>query len=188
MKVIRKTYAVRGLVEWKASIPVGRGKLIIHFTGGAFTAYGVTPAEYKTDNPAIQAIIENSAYFRNGRITLEGGIPVGDVPDTARTAGAVPSPDGTAHAAAVNTDNAPAVEDEVKSGQAEDATPAQEAGESAADDGPSLENMEVSCFEDARQHLMENYGYTSSAVRTKASVRKLAAANGIRFFIDGEEL
>jgi len=70
---MRNTYGVKGLMEWECQIRNGKTLLHVTFTGGTQTEYGVTPAKYSTDNPVIQRIIENSDYFKRGRITLLGG-------------------------------------------------------------------------------------------------------------------
>lgn len=57
-------------MEWHARIPVGNGAMHVDFTDGAITGYGVTPAEFTTQNPVVQAIIEKSDYFREGKIFL----------------------------------------------------------------------------------------------------------------------
>lgn len=62
------TYGVLGLMEWNALIPVGRSTLRVHFSGGTVTGFGVTPAKFTTDNPAVQLLIEQSHWFRSGRI------------------------------------------------------------------------------------------------------------------------
>ena len=67
---MRKTYAIRGLMEFQALIPAGRSTVRIPFTGGALSGYGVTPATYRTTDPAIQHLIEASPDFRRGRIIL----------------------------------------------------------------------------------------------------------------------
>lgn len=64
----RKTYGVTGLMEWHAILTAGKAKVHVDFTGGALTGYGVTPAEYSTEDPFIQAVIENSSYYKTGRI------------------------------------------------------------------------------------------------------------------------
>jgi hypothetical protein len=66
----KKTYGVRGLMDWNCLIHVGKAKVHIPFTGGTLSAYGVTPAEYTTDNPMVQAVIENSDYFKQGKIQI----------------------------------------------------------------------------------------------------------------------
>lgn len=73
------TYGVVGLIDWKAKIPVGRARISVHFTGGALTKYGVTPAEFTTANPMMQRIIEDSAYYRSGRITVLRTVGEADV-------------------------------------------------------------------------------------------------------------
>lgn len=67
---MRKTYAIRGLMEFQALIPAGRSTVRIPFTGGALSGYGVTPATYRTSDPALQHLIEASPDFRKGRIIL----------------------------------------------------------------------------------------------------------------------
>lgn len=70
MKKILKVYGARGLMEWMVNIPLGKSHITFHFTDGNKTAYGVTPAKYQTENPIYQKAIENSKFFKDGRITL----------------------------------------------------------------------------------------------------------------------
>lgn len=65
---MRKTYAVRGMLDYQIDIPAGAARFRISFSGGAFTKYGNIPAYYATSDPAIQQIIENSKPYREGRI------------------------------------------------------------------------------------------------------------------------
>lgn len=67
---MQKTYAVKGLMEFQALIPAGRSVIRVPFTGGSLSGYGVTPATFTTSDPAMQHLIELSADFRRGRITL----------------------------------------------------------------------------------------------------------------------
>lgn len=76
--MIRKTYGVSGLMDWTTQIKAGKGSVSVHFTGGALTAYGVTPAKYSTSNPFFQSVIENSKQFKSGRIELLGTMEVLD--------------------------------------------------------------------------------------------------------------
>lgn len=66
----KKTYGVQGYMEWQALIRCGKATVTVHFSGGSLTGYGVTPAEFTTENPMTQAIIENSDYFKKGKIFL----------------------------------------------------------------------------------------------------------------------
>ena len=255
MKIYRKTYGVRNLVEWQANIPVGKGRLIVHFTGGSITAYGVTPAVFKTEDPIHQAIIENSGYFKSGRIFLmksdfikEVADPVPAAPAAAPAPAASPAPGVSAPAPKVQAPApaaAPAPTDEEKTEPAKEETPAAPAetttpaapaeeaeqdpgtapapetvqtpapaaapapaaspapaGDKSEDDedaekggaveaGTDEEGFKIvkaSCFEDVRQYLIKNYGFTPSAVRTKALAKAKATANKVKFLIDGKEL
>lgn len=67
-KMIKKTYGVKGLVEWFCEVESGSAKFRFPFTGGAITAIGITPAEYTTDNPVKQYVIEHSSYYQSGKI------------------------------------------------------------------------------------------------------------------------
>lgn len=67
---MKKTYGVIGMMEWNALIPAGRTTVRVHFTGGTVTGYGVSPATFTTDNPAVIHLIEHSHWFRNRKIML----------------------------------------------------------------------------------------------------------------------
>lgn len=184
-------------MEWQANIPVGKGRLIIHFAGGTRTAYGVTPATYKTEDPIRQVIIEKSDYFRSGRIFLVKSNFIKEVPDPVPSASA--QKPATVEAPAQQS--GPTVPD---SGEPADINPSSEdAGiipveqnNSDADNGQKEisidENgfaiVEVTCTEDARRYLIDNFGFTPSAVRTKDFIRNKAAANKIKFTVNGAEL
>lgn len=68
--VFKKTYGVSGLIDWQAQIKAGKATLVVTFTGGGLTSYGVTPAQYTTENLLYQRIIENSKEFASGKIKL----------------------------------------------------------------------------------------------------------------------
>ncbi|MDE6717464.1 MAG: hypothetical protein K2J70_04645 [Muribaculaceae bacterium] len=65
---MKTTYGVRGMMEWVALIPSGRNIVRVRFTGGSLSGYGVVPACFTTDNPVVMRLIENSGYFRRGKI------------------------------------------------------------------------------------------------------------------------
>lgn len=66
----KKTYGVDGLIDWQTEIRAGKARLVVSFSGGGLTSFGVTPATYTTDNLLYQHIIENSAQFKSGKIRL----------------------------------------------------------------------------------------------------------------------
>ena len=70
MTTIKKTYGVKGLMEWVARIQCGKTTINVPFTGGTLTGYGESEAEYTTENPVVQAVIEKSDYFKSGRIRV----------------------------------------------------------------------------------------------------------------------
>ena len=72
----KKTYGVSGLMEWQCLIVSGGVKYHFPFTDGAMTAFGVTAAKYTTENPIFQNVIENSEWFKRGRIKLLKTIPL----------------------------------------------------------------------------------------------------------------
>lgn len=76
----KKTYGVSGLIDWQANIKAGKASLVVNFTGGGLSSYGVTPAEYTTENILYQKIIENSKYFKLGKIVLLRSIPLDGTP------------------------------------------------------------------------------------------------------------
>ena len=65
---MKATYGVYGLIDWSAALTFGKASLIVHFTGGAMTKYGITPAVYSTSDAVMQKLIEGSEYYRMGRI------------------------------------------------------------------------------------------------------------------------
>lgn len=70
---MKKTYFVRDLIEWKIILPlnsVQKPFVEIEFTGGSHTGYGITPARFTTEDPVIQARLEASKWFANGRIYI----------------------------------------------------------------------------------------------------------------------
>lgn len=77
----KKTYGVSGLIDWQAQIKAGKASLIVTFTGGGLTSYGVTPAQYTTENILFQKIIENSREFRAGKIKLIRTVPLSETAD-----------------------------------------------------------------------------------------------------------
>lgn len=77
----KKTYGVSGLIDWQAQLKAGKASLVITFTGGGLTSYGVTPAQYTTENILYQKVIENSKEFKNGKIKLLRTVPLSATAD-----------------------------------------------------------------------------------------------------------
>ena len=82
MKVL-KIYGVRHLMEWQCVIVHNGAKFHFAFTDGASTGYGVTPAKFRTSNPVLQQVIEQSNYFKSGKIFIEKKIVLEKDPEVA---------------------------------------------------------------------------------------------------------
>lgn len=141
-------------MEWQACIKCGGASVGIHFTGGSQTAYGVNPAKYTTEDPAIQAIIENSGYFKEGRIVL-----LSDV-------------EGSGAYSIVD-----AVEPEEAQAEEEKAVAPEEDAATVAD----VKTIEVACLDDAKQYLVDNFGIAVRNLRSKKAIEDAATQNGIVF-------
>lgn len=178
------TYGAPRLVDWVAQIKVGGASVRVHFTGGALTSYGVTPAEYTTSNPFIQKVIENSSYFKEGRIivqrraTIEG--PKKSAPKAKPKVQPVPQPTPEPQpkaeepVAETSTPVSAASEAEAEPGSEQEA----EVGESS---GVGLTKIEVSCLPDAQAYIQENFNIASYKVRNCETAQKIGAEHGIEF-------
>ena len=156
-----------GLTDWQCEIPVGKARATVHFTGGAMTSYGVTPAEYTTCDPVRQKIIEGSRYFKEGRIKLlrKTGEPE---PAKEKAKAAI--------TAAAETEKATDNPAEMPAGEV--------ATELAAEDiSAEAEPVEVavSCLTDAQNYLRDNFGIPTSKSRSIEKALALGAENGVKF-------
>lgn len=172
----KKTYGVSGLMEWHAVIPAGKAQVHIHFSGGALTGYGVTPAEYSTANPVIQRVIENSSYFRSGKIAILREVEVMERPMAVVGAAEIPQPTGP-----LATGGGPAAVS--PSTQQEGADQAQDEDGLAAEDDGRMDGavVSVSDLDEAREYLMEKYKISGSALKSKKSILETAQNIGVTF-------
>lgn len=177
----RKTYGVPRLVDWGAQIKAGGATVRVHFTGGALTAYGVTPAEYTTEDPFIQRVIEQSSHFRAGRIILlrEAGSEEPTPRKRKRGKDTVVHPEERTGGGAAEAEKpaTPSPEDEARD---EEATPA-EGGEPTTAQESGMEVVEVTCLQDAQAYLQEHYGIASHKVRTCEAAQQAGNEHGVRF-------
>lgn len=178
------TYGAPRLVDWVAQIKVGAASVRVHFTGGALTSYGVTPAEFTTSNPFIQKVIENSYYFKEGRIkvlrraTIEE--PKKPAPKAKPKVQPAPQP-------------APAPQPKAEEPVAETSAPVEAKPQEAAEPEPAAEaqaeeaeangitKVPVTCLPDAQAYLQENFNISSYKVRSCEIAQKIAAEHGIQF-------
>ena len=188
--MIRKTYGVSGLMDWTTQIKTGKVSVSVHFTGGALTAYGVTPAKYSTSNPFFQSVIENSEQFKSGRIMLLGEM---EVPDDAATKARKARKAAKAAEKPAKEEQSPVTETTVPETPApvvdEPVTPTTPAKESPAEseqptdetqdetlqgDGDDADGGKIMVADkpDAIEYLKERFpekGYTAVKLRTKTA-------------------
>lgn len=187
------TYGAPRLVDWVAQIKVGSATLRIHFTGGALTSYGITPAEYTTANPFIQRVIEQSNYFKEGRIIHLRRMEIADTgmsnPMCKAKFKAQPqaySPAESAEPVAETQVSAVAKEAETAVGDvastvAEDtASVAEESREEGEADADYIE-VSTTCLPDAQAYLQEKFGISSYKIRSYEAAQRAASEHGIRF-------
>lgn len=211
MNAKRKTYGVSGYMEWVALIECGKATVKVHFSGGSLTGYGVTPAEFTTQNPMTQAIIENSKEFKSGKIFLlreiegtgkfkefvrgqhanEGNHLGGQAATASAIAGTALDADGTSKTpAAASADDEEPMSDPIND---EETEPADDENSTDASEAETVEDSEatvtadgmaiidVTDIDDARDYLCENFGIARSSLRTNVSVPRVAKEHNIVF-------
>lgn len=211
MNAKRKTYGVSGYMEWVALIECGKATVKVHFSGGSLTGYGVTPAEFTTQNPMTQAIIENSKEFKSGKIFLlreiegtgkfkefvrgqhanEGNHLGGQAATASAIAGTALDADGTSKApTAASVDDEEPMSDPIND---EETEPSDDENSTDASEAETVEYSEatvtadgkaiidVTDLDDARDYLCENFGIARSSLRSNVSVYRAAEEHNIVF-------
>jgi hypothetical protein len=211
MNAKRKTYGVSGYMEWVALIECGKATVKVHFSGGSLTGYGVTPAEFTTQNPMTQAIIENSKEFKSGKIFLlreiegtgkfkefvrgqhanEGNHLGGQAATASAIAGTALDADGTSKApTTASVDDEEPMDDPIND---EETEPADEEESTDDTEAETVEDSEatvtadgkaiidVTDLDDARDYLCENFGIARSSLRSNVSVYRAAEEHNIVF-------
>lgn len=198
-------------MEWVALIECGKATVKVHFSGGSLTGYGVTPAEFTTQNPMTQAIIENSKEFKSGKIFLlreiegtgkfkefvrgqhanEGNHLGGQAATASAIAGTALDADGTSKTPKVEPTDADEPtgdlinDEDTESADDEISTDASEA-ETVEDSEATVTAdgkaiIDVTDIDDARDYLCENFGIARSSLRSNVSVFRAAKEHNIVF-------
>lgn len=187
--MIRKTYGVSGLMDWTTQIKVGKGAVSVHFTGGALTAYGVTPAKYSTSNVFFQNVIENSEQFKSGRIQLLSVMEVADdAAEKARkarlAAKAASMPIMEGQCSAQTSEEGQTTSDPDDAEQTQDATAGEHDGDSSDGGDGADGSIRVPDKMEAIEYLKEHFpekGYTSTKLRTQTAFQTACAECGVTF-------
>lgn len=184
------TYGAPRLVDWVAQIKVGAASVRVHFTGGALTSYGVTPAEFTTSNPFIQKVIENSSYFKEGRIIVQRRATIEEPKKPAPKAqpkaqpapqpAPAPAPQPKAEEPVAET---PAPTPAPVEAEVQEAAKPEPATETQAEETETagITKVAVTCLPDAQAYLQENFNISSYKVRSCEIAQKIAAEHGIQF-------
>lgn len=198
-------------MEWVALIECGKATVKVHFSGGSLTGYGVTPAEFTTQNPMTQAIIENSKEFKNGKIFLlreiegtgkfkefvrgqhanEGNHLGGQAATASAIAGTALDADGTSKTpAAASADDEEPMSDPINDEETEPADNEESTDDTEAETVEDSEAtvtadgkaiIDVTDLDDARDYLCENFGIARSSLRSNVSVPRAAEEHNIVF-------
>lgn len=198
-------------MEWVALIECGKATVKVHFSGGSLTGYGVTPAEFTTQNPMTQAIIENSKDFKSGKIFLlreiegtgkfkefvrgqhanEGNHLGGQAATASAIAGTALDADGTSKApAAASADDEEPMSDPINDEETEPADNEESTDDTEAETVEDSEAtvtadgkaiIDVTDLDDARDYLCENFGIARSSLRSNVSVPRAAEEHNIVF-------
>lgn len=163
MKKKRVTYGISGMMEYQATIRVGRAMMKVPFSDGTMTAMGVNPAKFTTDNYMVQHAIEQSADYKRGRIYKVNTI---ELDDEVR----------------IERNELPATGSRMND-TPNKADRADKADKSDESDEPEVSEVQMvkrfACNDDARDYLESAYGVTRSKMRTRADIQSYGRANGV---------
>ena len=189
--MLLKTYGVSGLMDWTTQLKVGKGCVTVHFTGGALTAYGVTPAKYQTSNEFFQRVIECSDDFKSGRIKLLGVTELSGEccckTKVVKKSAASSVPDVVVKKSADSSVSDVVVPGAVDGGVQEDGVDANGVGADGVDangvDANGVRVVEVPDRHEAVQYLKEHCdgGLTMAKLRTKEAFEEAQKRFGVRF-------
>lgn len=162
-------------MEWIVSIIWGQVELMAHFKNGGMTENGSHPATYTTENAACQQVIENSDYFKKGKIKLLRTVEVADKesirPIVAKT-----------RTVEKQTEKPSAKRQEV----AEEERPKTVASdaETKEETESGVETVQVADKKDAIEWLKAHYpekGYNGTTLRSNASFEEACAEHKVKF-------
>lgn len=145
MKKKRVTYGISGMMEYQATIRVGRAMMKVPFSDGTMTAMGVNPAKFTTDNYMVQHAIEQSADYKRGRIYKVNTIELDDEVRIERN--------------------------EVSGERLEVREPEAQVSGERLEVSEVQTVKRFACNDDARDYLESAYGVTRSKMRTRADIQ-----------------
>lgn len=204
MKRRKVTYGVYNIVEWHASLKMGKATVKVAFTGGAITTNGVTPATYTTSDPVVQLAIERSNEFRNGKIKVVCSYDLGGEVKIERNPVVAKKPvvekcesNDLAMSPAADSGkvllkkegdvlegrlmpNNPET-DSVSEAVADSDEPEAAAEESDDEKPKELAKVEVHCNDDAKDYLESQFGVKRSILLNRTTIQTIAAQHNVEF-------
>ena len=195
MNAKRKTYGVRGMMEWAAILKCGKFSLKVHFSGGSMTSYGTKPATFTTENPMTQSFIENSEQFKSKKIYIvrvsEGTGKYANAASTAKPRAKVVKKvshigGAAATATAILDSTLSAANEEAESTEGQPIEETEDQPIEETEDQPIGETegnatvVEVTDLDAARHYLKDRFEIASSRMR-KSDVLNAADEHGFVF-------
>ena len=204
MKKKKITYGVYNIIEWHAALAIGKAKVRVSFTGGAVTTNGVTPATFTTSDPIVQLAIQRSKEFTSGKIkivrsnTLQEEVAIErNVKAPAKKASESTQMNSKTNGGTI-TDESPVCEDAPVSEdtQAEALEDSEEMSieSETSDVVTAAEETEVpigaesvteeltksfAVNDDAKDYLVEEFGFIRSKLRTREDIIKAGKSRGV---------
>lgn len=169
----RKTYGIKGFMEYQAVIKVGKSRMKVAFSDGSMTAMGVEPCKFTTESYMIQHAIENSTEFKRGLIYIVNSTTLdGKVEIERRERREKIAREGAA------------TDEGVTENTTEEAWPAKNDEEERADEGAPLTQVEFASNDEAKDYLEQNFGYVRSKLRNRESIIAAGKASGVEIVFD----
>ena len=190
MNKTKKTYGIKGFMEYQAVIKMGKSRMKVPFSDGSMTAIGVVPCTFTTERFMVQHAIENSDEFKRGLIYIVNSIPLDGKVEIERT-----SPRPTVPTMKLNPEPIPEPAPEPASSTESEEQPAMVAvatdegvvekpaeevwpSKSEEPDAP-LTQVEFASNDEAKDYLEQNFGLVRSKLRNREDIFNAGKANGV---------
>jgi hypothetical protein len=198
-----KKYGAIGVMEWQLNLPVGKATVHVEFKGGFENKYGIHPATFMTTDPIVQTVIERSYYFASGKIKLldvkDLGLSPTEIAAQKRKAEEIAKKKAEEAAKAKAKAEAQAKAEAELENETEEVEENEEAEENAVDgsvydvEGETTSGVDmasdegeytvvpVTCNEDAKNYLVDNFNCSARKLTNWATILEVGKANGILF-------
>ena len=190
-------------MEWQLNLPVGKATVHVEFKGGFENKYGIHPATFMTTDPIVQTVIERSYYFASGKIKLldvkDLGLSPTEIAAQKRKAEEIAKKKAEEAAKAKAKAEAQAKAEAELENETEEVEENEEAEENAVDgsvydvEGETTSGVDmasdegeytvvpVTCNEDAKNYLVDNFNCSARKLTNWATILEVGKANGILF-------